>query len=180
MRKYSKANQLIVKSKYIVPTTSYLLFQPLNPRQSQITNSFTSGGPKGGAREACPPPLFLDQTEVRRAEKMFLGPPPPPFLKVWVRHCVQSIFLYPSLCFYMTATFEAKRVFLGGIYFSFFTVVVHGGLYVIHSLDSPAYQDPGENLCWRITDGKLELARRCQVTIKNSKKAISQLKNPSL
>ena len=45
-------------------------------------------------------PLFLDQTETRRAEKIFLrpGPPPPllsqgrddrpplPHLKVWVRH----------------------------------------------------------------------------------------------
>ena len=59
VRKYSKANQLIVKSKYIVPTTSYLLFQPLNPRQSQITNSFTSGRPKGGARGACPPPPLI-------------------------------------------------------------------------------------------------------------------------
>ena len=94
VRKYSKANQLIVKSKYIVPTTSHLLFQPLNPGQSQITNCFTSGGPKGGARGAAPPPLFLDQTEVRRAEKIFLGPPlPPSFLKVWILHCVQSIFL---------------------------------------------------------------------------------------
>ena len=51
---------------------------------------------------------------------------------------------------------------------------------MIHSLDSPAYQNPGENLCWRITNGKLELARRCQVSIKNSKKAISQLQNLSL
>ena len=46
------------------------------------------------------PPLFLDQTEVRKAEKKFWRPglpspylrvwmttPPPPFLKVWIRHC---------------------------------------------------------------------------------------------
>ena len=32
----------------------------------------SSGGSRGGARVA-PPPLFLDQTEARRAEKMFLG-----------------------------------------------------------------------------------------------------------
>ena len=46
------------------------------------------------------PPLFLDQTEVRKAEKKIWRPglpspylrvwmttPPPPFLKVWIRHC---------------------------------------------------------------------------------------------
>ena len=47
-----------------------------------------------------PAPLFLDQTEARRAEKnVFWGlrppylrdwmtpPPLPPYLKVWIRHC---------------------------------------------------------------------------------------------
>ena len=52
----------------------------------------------GGLR----PPLFLDQTEARRAEKNFLDtvpppfslglddqpPPPLPYLKVWIRHCM--------------------------------------------------------------------------------------------
>ena len=37
-----------------------------------------------------PPPLFLDKTEARRAEKTFLRPPPPSpsptYLKVWIRH----------------------------------------------------------------------------------------------
>ena len=43
------------------------------------------------------PPLFLDQTEARRAQKRFFGdrplsppPPPPLFLKVWIRHCIIS------------------------------------------------------------------------------------------
>ena len=34
-----------------------------------------------------PPPLFLDQTEARRAETIFLSahpPPPPPYLRVWM------------------------------------------------------------------------------------------------
>ena len=31
-----------------------------------------------------PPPLFLDQTEVRRAEKMFFGDWASPFLRVWM------------------------------------------------------------------------------------------------
>ena len=37
--------------------------------------------PRGGTRA---PPLFLDQTEVRRAEKIFLRLLPPPFLRVWM------------------------------------------------------------------------------------------------
>ena len=35
------------------------------------------------------PPLFLDQTETWRAEKIFFKPPPPPpppYLKVWIMH----------------------------------------------------------------------------------------------
>ena len=56
-------------------------------------------------------PLFLDQTETRRAEKIFLGDrhppylrvwmtwtPPPPYLKVWIRHC----YLPPKLLQYVT------------------------------------------------------------------------------
>ena len=59
----------------------------------------SSGGFRAGARGARPP-LFLDQTEAQRAEKIFLGdqaplflgcvfwappPPPPAYLKVWIR-----------------------------------------------------------------------------------------------
>ena len=50
-----------------------------------------SGGSRGGARV---PPLFLDQTVARGAEKIFfLAPPPPPpppplYLKVWIRHWI--------------------------------------------------------------------------------------------
>ena len=42
--------------------------------------------PPPGSR---PPPLFLDQNEARRAEKMFFWDwlPPSPYLKVWIRHC---------------------------------------------------------------------------------------------
>ena len=58
------------------------------------------GDPGEGPGEAAPPPpnpLFLDQTEVRRAEKNRptlsqglndLPSPPPPHLKVWILHCV--------------------------------------------------------------------------------------------
>ena len=43
------------------------------------------GGARGGGGR--PPPLSLDQTEVRKAEKKFLGDPSPsPYLKVWIRH----------------------------------------------------------------------------------------------
>ena len=44
------------------------------------------------------PPLFLDQTEARRAEKNLFGDCPPlfqglddrapPYLKVWIRYCM--------------------------------------------------------------------------------------------
>ena len=35
----------------------------------------------GGVR---PLPLFLDQTEARRAKKHFFWRPPPPFLRIWM------------------------------------------------------------------------------------------------
>ena len=46
-----------------------------------------SGGSRGGTRA---PPLFLDQTVARGAEKIFFWnpPPPPPYLKVWIRHWI--------------------------------------------------------------------------------------------
>ena len=37
-----------------------------------------SGGSRGGARGGRGPPLFLDQTEARRAENFFGDPRPPP------------------------------------------------------------------------------------------------------
>ena len=56
----------------------------------------------GVSRGAPPPPLFLDETEARRAENIFFlnHPPPPlisgsgwpgpPYLKVWICHCLES------------------------------------------------------------------------------------------
>ena len=37
-----------------------------------------------GRGPAPPPPLFLDQTEARRAEKILGGGPGPPYLRVWM------------------------------------------------------------------------------------------------
>ena len=75
-----------------------------NP-ESKVVLDFLSSPANGN--EQCriqgkargPPPLFLDQTEARRADKIifwdhsppfFSGsgwpPPPPPYLKVWIRH----------------------------------------------------------------------------------------------
>ena len=45
----------------------------------------------------------------------------------------------------------------------FSTVVVNGALYVVYSFDVPANQNPTYNLCWRITNGRLELTQNCQV-----------------
>ena len=64
----------------------------------------SSAGSRGGARGgATPPPLFLVQTEARRAEKIFFGdrppalsngpddrPPPPLISKVWILHWYPS------------------------------------------------------------------------------------------
>ena len=44
----------------------------------------------GGSPTPPHPPLFLDQTEARRAEKSFFGDRAPPYLKVWIRHWLLS------------------------------------------------------------------------------------------
>ena len=41
------------------------------------------GGYRGRAR-GTPPPLFLDQTETRMAERNWGGQPPPPYIRVWM------------------------------------------------------------------------------------------------
>ena len=59
------------------------------------------------------PPLFLDQTEARRAQKRFFWRPPPPpppppplFLKVWIRHCIISNYPFqPSSSLPIRASF---------------------------------------------------------------------------
>ena len=44
----------------------------------------SSGRSTAGAQA---PRLFLDQNEARRTEKIFFeAPPPPPYLKVWMRY----------------------------------------------------------------------------------------------
>ena len=44
---------------------------------SKYSSLYGSGGSRGGARGARGAPLFLDQTEARRAEKNLLGDCPP-------------------------------------------------------------------------------------------------------
>ena len=65
-----------------------------------IKTVIVSGGSRGGARGARPP-LFLDQTEARRTEKNVFDPPliswagyppPPTYLKVWIRHWLFDTF----------------------------------------------------------------------------------------
>ena len=43
---------------------------------------YNSGGSRGGAWGARAPLLFLDQTEAQRAEILFFGDCPPPYLGV--------------------------------------------------------------------------------------------------
>ena len=59
--------------------------------------------PGEGLARPPPPPLFLDQTEAQRAKKIFLetAQPPPPNVKVWIWHCLLSIFL--SVLYMITA-----------------------------------------------------------------------------
>ena len=55
------------------------VLQFVDPQQGRISLAVADQG--GGAQGArSPSPLFLDQTEARRAQKNFLGdrPPPPP------------------------------------------------------------------------------------------------------
>ena len=50
-----------------------------------------------GKGTGSPPPLFLDQTEAQMTKKSLGGDPsphipptsPPPYLKVWIRHCIK-------------------------------------------------------------------------------------------
>ena len=44
--------------------------------EASLERIFTSGASRGGA------PLFLDQTEARRVENVFLGDRPPPYFRV--------------------------------------------------------------------------------------------------
>ena len=48
-----------------------------------------SGWSRGGVRAS---PLFLDQTETQRGEKIFFGdrPPPRPYLRAWIRYCTRN------------------------------------------------------------------------------------------
>ena len=50
----------------------------MKERHSIYSTVADPGEGPGGVR---PPPLFLDQTEARRAEKHFFGRPPPPLSK---------------------------------------------------------------------------------------------------
>ena len=56
-----------------------------NDKLTQYSDlTILSGGSRGGAR-GVRPPLFLDQTEARRAEKNVGDRPPPlPYLRVWM------------------------------------------------------------------------------------------------
>ena len=55
----------------------------------------SSGGSRGGARGGGAPPLFLDQTEARRAEKnVFETALPPPYLGVCIPHWIGLLFTH--------------------------------------------------------------------------------------
>ena len=71
----------IVATKKILSLRDVQLAQKFERFQTLRNNSLhttllgvvSSGGFRGGARGTRPPPLFLDQTEAQRGEKIFLG-----------------------------------------------------------------------------------------------------------
>ena len=70
-----------------------------------------SGGSRGGARGA--PSLFLDQTDVRRAEKYFLGdhplPPPPPYLRIWMTSTFLAVYWFTYLFTFLFVCLTRRR-----------------------------------------------------------------------
>ena len=86
-----------------------------NPRYPESWLSYTgrpnySDGSRRGVRGGPPPPLFSEQTEARRAEKISLEttpsflsvwmtaplPPPLSYLKIWIRHWTITHSHHPS------------------------------------------------------------------------------------
>ena len=63
-------------------------FTRINLRKQHAFRYPTSGGSRGAAGGGPPSPLFLDQTEARKAEKKYLGEiplhPPLTFLRGWM------------------------------------------------------------------------------------------------
>ena len=73
-----------------------------------LSSNKISGGSREGAGEPAPPsPLFLDQTEARRAEKKLFGDHPPPYLRVWMTPPPLPL-IWRSL-FQFSLTYENKR-----------------------------------------------------------------------
>ena len=63
--------------------TFVLLYSMENRAELGRSRMYNSGGSREGALPPPPPlPLFLDQTEARRAEKKIETPPP--YLRVWM------------------------------------------------------------------------------------------------
>ena len=55
----------------------------------QIRDIHTSGG---GAGMAAPPPrLFLDQTKENFLRHWASPPPPTPYVRVWIQHCIHNL-----------------------------------------------------------------------------------------
>ena len=66
---------------YLTCTSPRLILT--SPKKLLMSNS--SSGLGESPRGPAPVPLFLDQTEARRANKNFLKTaPPPPYLRVWM------------------------------------------------------------------------------------------------
>ena len=89
-----------------------------------------SGGSRGGAWGAAPPPpshLILDQTEAQRAEKIFLGDQPPPYLRVWMTATPPSTYLKVWIRHWRLPTVLSEEKKLAGHFFSYFMSLFRQG-----------------------------------------------------
>ena len=85
----------VVKSQPQCSKSRFPVHKKTNPRSHFAASQWRIQGRGPGE------PLFLDQNETRRAEKKFVwapplisrsGWPPPLYLKVWIRHCLRTIY----------------------------------------------------------------------------------------
>ena len=100
---FSQSRLAVVKSFLWGVNETKLIVERKYPTQPPAKSWFATGGSERGGRA---PPLFLDQTEGRRAEKKFFGDRPPPLSKgPTIRKVMEGVgnFQLPRIFFSLTA-----------------------------------------------------------------------------
>ena len=68
----------------------YIVAHMIDHSYSKYSSLYGSGGSRGGARGAQAPPFIFRPNWGPKGQKNLFGdplPPPPPYLKVWIRQC---------------------------------------------------------------------------------------------